>query len=62
MPSIAELVCQSCRSVTYTVLPGQRIDTMPTCRCGGQRQVVRVMADRRRTEREVPRERRDEED
>jgi hypothetical protein len=38
----AELVCQACGVVSQTALPRFRPDTMPTCSCGGRRQIVRV--------------------
>jgi hypothetical protein len=41
---VAELVCQSCGTVTRTSLPEYRTDTMPRCDCGGTRQVVRVVS------------------
>ncbi len=41
---VAELVCQSCSTVSYASLPTYRTDTMPRCDCGGRRQVVRVVS------------------
>jgi hypothetical protein len=46
--NVAELICHSCGTVSYSRLPAHRTDTMPLCKCGGRRQVVRVRADRRR--------------
>ena len=41
MPALAEHVCQSCRKVTWADVP-KRTNTMPTCECGGRRQIVRI--------------------
>ena len=41
MPAIAEHVCQSCAKVTWGPVPA-RTDTMPSCGCGGRRQIVRI--------------------
>ena len=46
--NIAELICQNCGLVSYSRLPVHRTDTMPLCKCGGRRQVVRVRAERRK--------------
>ena len=56
--NVAELVCHNCKKVSYSRLPVHRTDTMPVCNCGGRRQVVRVMADRRRESLPVVEERR----
>ena len=41
MPPLAEHVCQSCGKITWGDVP-KRTDTMPTCQCGGRRQIVRI--------------------
>ena len=46
--NVAELICQNCGAVSYSRLPAHRTDTMPLCKCGGRRQVVRVRAERRK--------------
>jgi hypothetical protein len=46
--NIAELICHDCGTVSYSRLPAHRTNTMPLCKCGGRRQVVRVRADRRK--------------
>ena len=56
--NVAELICHSCRAVSYSRLPAHRTDTMPLCGCGGRRQVVRVTADRRRETQPIVEERR----
>ena len=58
MSSVAELVCHSCRAVSYSRVPRFRPDTMPACACGGRRQIVRVMRERRNEHVQVPFERR----
>ena len=56
--NIAELICQACGAVSYSRLPAHRTDTMPLCKCGGRRQVVRVRAERRKTAEPVTEDRR----
>jgi hypothetical protein len=56
--NIAELICHTCGRVSYSRLPVHRTDTMPSCTCGGRRQVVRVRAERRRQDVPVMDERR----
>ena len=46
MPAVAEHVCQACGKVTWDDVP-TRTDTMPTCPCGGRRQIVRIRHGRR---------------
>ena len=46
--NIAELICHACGAISYSRLPAHRTDTMPECKCGGRRQVVRVRAERRK--------------
>ena len=56
--NVAELICQNCGIVSYSRLPVHRTDTMPLCKCGGRRQVVRVRAERRKESMPVREERR----
>ena len=56
--NVAELICQNCGTVSYSRLPAHRTDTMPLCKCGGRRQVVRVRAERRKDNVPVRKERR----
>lgn len=56
--NIAELICHTCGAISYSRLPVHRTDTMPACKCGGRRQVVRVRAERRKESRPVLDERR----
>lgn len=56
--NVAELICQNCGTVSYSRLPAHRTDTMPLCKCGGRRQVVRVRAERRKDSVPVREERR----
>lgn len=56
--NVAELICQNCGAVSYSRLPAHRTDTMPLCKCGGRRQVVRVRAERRKENHPVFEERR----
>jgi hypothetical protein len=41
MPGVAEHICQTCGTVTWSTVP-LRTDTMPACACGGRRQIVRI--------------------
>jgi len=56
--NVAELICHNCGTVSYSRLPVHKTDTMPLCKCGGRRQVVRVRAERRRESQPVIEERR----
>ena len=42
MPAVAEMLCQRCGARTETVIADGRASVDP-CRCGGMRQVVRVV-------------------
>ena len=50
MPAIAEHVCQACGKFTWGPVP-RRTDTMPPCRCGGRRQLVRIRHQRQSEDR-----------
>lgn len=56
--NIAELICHACGKVSFSRLPAHRTDTMPLCKCGGRRQVVRVRSERRKESRPVFKDRR----
>jgi len=56
--NVAELICHSCGTLSYSRLPAHRTDTMPVCKCGGRRQVVRVRADRRKQSKPIADDRR----
>jgi hypothetical protein len=42
MPAVAEMLCQRCGAQTEAVIADGRASVDP-CRCGGMRQVVRVV-------------------
>jgi len=56
--NVAELICHACGTVSYSSLPAHKTDTMPLCKCGGRRQVVRVRAERRKESQPVIEDRR----
>jgi hypothetical protein len=56
--NIAELICHTCGAVSYSRLPAHRTNTMPSCTCGGRRQVVRVRSERRKEDQPVAEDRR----
>jgi hypothetical protein len=41
MVAMAEHLCQACGKVSWSTVP-RRTDTMPACKCGGRRQIVRI--------------------